>query len=136
MAQSAALKSWLVFSMTIIILRNLSEKKHLGECLWLQIKEHPLAALRSENKSFDFYVGETYKALLEYPQHIDVKKWFDNTRTIAKYEVMKVRGTRCTAGTSNSEATHQSNEAHIPMKLMRMMSPEEQLLKLTHRSDQ
>ena len=108
--------------------------------MWIQIKEHPVAALHSETKgSYDFHVEETYKALsqLGYPQHIQYfKGWFNNTRSIAKYEVMKERGTLCTVGTSNSEATHSSNEAHMPMKLMGIMSPEEHLLKLTKRSDE
>jgi len=106
--------------------------------LWIKIKEHPIAALHSEDKeSFDFHVSETYKALSGYHQHIEYfRGWFNNTRSIAKYEVMKVRGTLCKVGTSNSEATHQSNEAHMPMNLMGIMSPEEHLLKLTERSDQ
>ena len=102
----------------------------------------PLAALYREDKeSFDLHVNETYKALAGYPQHIKYfKGWFNNTRSIAKYEVMKFRGTIClctvSVRTSNSEATHQSNEAQMPMKLMGIMSPEEHLPKLTEQLDQ
>jgi len=119
-------------------LKNAIWPKQLGDYLYNSIKEHPEAALHSFTKEdFEYHCQKTYDALAQFPEHIDYfKRYFKNTKSIAKYEIMKIRGSLCTVASSNAEATHSSNESHHPTKLMGIMSPEEHLLQLIKRNDE
>jgi len=63
-------------------------------------------------------------------------EWFNNPKSIAKYEIIKVRGPLCTIVSSNSESLHSSNESFMPATPWGIMTPDNHMHELTKRNNE
>lgn len=112
-------------------------KEHLGDQLFYKNMQLLFNVLESTTKKdYDANVEKVYTSLQAYPQHVEYfRSYFDKPQNIAKYCIMKIRGSLCTVTSSAAEQMHSSNESVVPTKIMGIVPPEEQLFEMVKRSD-
>ena len=77
-----------------------------------------------------------YSKLKSFPEYVKYfQKYFDDPDSIAKYRISSIRGGQCLISSTPAEQTHASNEIACPTKLTGLVTPEDQMLELTRRSD-
>jgi len=94
-------------------------------------------ALNCKTKvDYDTHGKAVYKAFEQFPLQVKYfKKYFDNPDSIAKYSIMKIRGSMRCITSAAAEQCHSSNDVACPTKIMGIVSPEQQLLEMLRRSD-
>ena len=112
--------------------------EHIGETLYNQNWTHLEGVLNCKTKEdFEYHVSQINEGLKAYPQHVQyLKGYFDDPKSIAKYEIAKIRGGLVTITSAAAEQMHASNEVALPTKLMGIVSPEEQFYEFSRRGDE
>ena len=109
----------------------------LGPQLYEKVRTHLEGALNCHTKhEYETHVGLAYKSLEAFPSHIDYfQGYFNFPKTIAKYEIKKIRGSLGCISSAYSEQIHSSNEHACPTKITGVVTPEEQMRAMAARSD-
>ena len=72
------------------------------------------------------HLSMVFEGFVSYPKHVKYfKTYFDDSQSIAKYTISKIRGGFCTFTSAAVEQTHSSNEVAVPIKIIVIVRPEE-----------
>ena len=118
-------------------LKNRVWPEHIREVLYNMVRPDFEGALNcAAKKQYDNHASSLYSQLKAFPEYVKYfHKYFDDPDSIAKYRINLIRGGQGLITNAPAEQTHTRNEVACPTKLTGVVTPEEQMLELTRRSD-
>ena len=118
-------------------MKNRVWPEHIGDVLYNMVRPDLEGALNCTTKEqYDTHVSAVYCQLKSFPEYVKYfLKYFDDPDSIAKYLINSIRDGQGLITSAPAEQTHASNEVASLTKLTGLVTPEEQMLELTRRSD-